>query len=176
MESDLSTRLERLRRRVENLEDEYDKQEDWKELLNSLNEVKIKAYAAGVFSENEEFKEIKTEDLKFLFISFYQAEVIQKFSDNREGILSIALQFYREFYNILEKYEYLNKERKDYYKKISGEKDKDDEEEEGERKRPTMDELSKERDEKIMAFKYKKAISEKLKVNIWEGLFIIYIF
>ena len=96
--------------------------------------------------------------------------MIQKFSDNREGILAIALQFYREFYNILEKYEYLNKERKEYYKKISGEKDKDDEEEEGERKRPTMDELSKERDEKIMAFKYKKAISEKLKVNKWDGI------
>lgn len=165
MEGELSIRIEKLRRRVENLEDEYDKHEEWKELLNESNEVKLKIYAAGVFSENEEFKEIKAEDIKYLLISYYQAEVIQKFSENRENILNLALQFYREFYNILNKYEYLTKDRKNYYKKISGIKDKDDEdEEESENKNPSLDELSREREEKIMAFKYKKSLSDKLKV------------
>ena len=160
MEEQFSTRLEDLRRKVEKLEDEYDKQEEWKVLLNDLNEVKIKVYAAGVFSENEEFKEIKTEDIKYLLISFYQAEVIQKFSENRENILSHALQFYKEFYNILNKYEYLTKDRKIYYKKITKQ---GDDEEEG-RGKPSLEEMSKEREEKILAFKYKKALSDKLKV------------
>jgi len=171
MEGELSIRIEKLRRRVENLEDEYDKHEEWKELLNESNEVKLKIYAAGVFSENEEFKEIKAEDIKYLLISYYQAEVIQKFSENRENILNLALQFYREFYNILNKYEYLTKDRKNFYKKISGIKDKDDEEEEeSENKNPSLDELSREREEKIMAFRYKKSLSDKLKV-IFELLF-----
>jgi hypothetical protein len=166
MEGELSVRLEKLRRKVEKLEDEFDKQEEWKELLNESNEVKVKVYAAGVFSENEEFKEIKTEDLKYLLISYYQAEVIQKFSENRENILNLALQFYREFYNILNKYEYLTKDRKNYYKKISGEKDKDDEDDESENTKPSLEELSREREEKILAFRYKKSLSDKLKVNL----------
>jgi len=162
MEEDLNFRLEEIRKKVEKIEDEFDNTEEWKKLLNELNEVKLKVHAAGVFSENEEFKDIKTEDIKYLLISFYQAEVIQKFMENRENIISHSLQFYKEFYNILEKYEYLTKDRKNYYKKLT--RGKEEEDEEGSSK-PSIDEMSRERDEKIMAFKYKKGLSDKLKVN-----------
>lgn len=162
MEEELNFRTEKIRTRVEKIEDEFDKTEEWKDLLNELNEVKLKIFSSGVFSDNEEFKDIKTEDIKFLLISFYQAEVIQKFNENRDNILLLALQFYKEFYTILKKYEYLTKERILYYKKITGDFD-DEDDKEGDRK-PTMEDLSRERDEKIMAFKYKKALSDKLKV------------
>jgi hypothetical protein len=161
MEDDLGIRLEKIRRRVEKLEDENDKQDEWKEILNQLNEIKTIVHSKSIFSENEEFKEIKSEDLKYLMISFYQAETLQKFHENRENILKITLQFYKEFYKILEKYDYLNKDRKDYYKKISEDLDEDGEEV----KKPSFEELSKEREEKILAFKYKKILSEKLKVS-----------
>jgi len=162
MEDDLNLRVEEIRKKVEKIEDEFDMTEEWKKLLNELNEVKLKVHAAGIFSENEEFKEIKTEDIKFLLIPFYQAEVIQKFMENRENIISHSLQFYKEFYNILEKYDYLTKDRKNYYKKLTRAKEEEDDEASS---KPSVEEMSREREEKIMAFKYKKGLSEKLKVK-----------
>jgi immunoglobulin-binding protein 1 len=162
MEEELNFRAEKIRSRIEKIEDEFDKIEEWKKLLDEINEVKLKIFGSGVFSENEEFKDIKTEDIKFLLISFYQAELIQKFNENRDNILLLSLQFYKEFYSILKKYEYLTKERILYYKKITGDFEEDDKEED---RKPTMEELSREREEKIMAFKYKKALSDKLKVK-----------
>lgn len=160
MEQELSIKMEKLRKRVERIEDEYDKFEEWKQLLNELIQFKNQVQSTAIFSDNEEFKEIKSEDLKFLMISYYQAEVLQKFQENREGVLKMSLQFYNEFYKILEKYEYLNKDRITYYKKISQDIDEEGEEV----KKPSFEELSKEREEKILAFKYKKVLSEKLKV------------
>lgn len=165
MEDDLQSQMEIIRKKVENLENEgIDKLDDWKRLLDDLNSLKVKIYAQAIFSENEEFKEIKAEDLKFLLLSFYQAEVIQKFMENREMILTFALKFYNEFFKLLEKYDYLSKDRIKYYRKIT---DQDDDQEETEKKdkKPTLDKLAKEREEKILAFKYKKALSEKLKVS-----------
>jgi len=162
MEDEINFKLENIRRKVEKLEDEFDKKEEWKHLLNELNFVKIKVYENGIFSENEEFNEIKNEDIKYLLISYYQGEVLQKFMENREGVLKMTLQFFSEFYNILVKYDYLTKERKEYYKKITQTKDEDEEE----ITKPTLEELSRVRDEKILAFKFKKSLSEKLKVKI----------
>jgi hypothetical protein len=163
MEDDLNFRMEKIRKEIEKLDDEgIEKTDDWKIRLDELNQLKLKVYSDAIFSENEEFKEIKTEDLKFLLIPFYQAEQIQKFMENREMILGHALNFYNEFYISLEKYDYLSKERKDYYKKLTNQVD---EEVEGKFAKLSLEEMSKERDQKILAFKYKKALSEKLKVK-----------
>ena len=89
MESELNHRVEKMRRRIEKLEDEFDKVDEYKDLLNELNEIKVKLYASGVFSDNEEFKEIKTEDIKYLLVSFYQGEVIQKFNENPEKLFAL---------------------------------------------------------------------------------------
>lgn len=164
----LNENLEKVRKKIEKFEETGDTGEldEWKKILNQLNDIKKRVYNKAIFSENEEFKDIKTEDLKFLLVAYYQAETIQKFMDNRESILTFALQFYDEFFKLLEKYDYLPKEKKEQYKKL-----KNAEEEEENKGKPSMEQMTKDREEKIQAFKYKKTISEKLKVNICIKLF-----
>ena len=164
MEESLSKRLETVRRKMEDYEQKgYDKkyEEDWKKLLNELNDIKIKVYKEKIFSDNEEFKDIKTEDIKFMLVAFYQSELIQKFMVNRKNILEFALKFYDEFFNLLQSYEYLSKEQVKKYKKMTHK----DEEEENKKKTPqqSFEEMSQNRTEKIEMYKYKKNLSEKLK-------------
>jgi len=166
MENELSINIEEVRKQIEKIEDEgVDKIEEWKKRLDLLNSIKIKIHVNQIFSENEEFKEIKPEDLKFLLVSFYQAEQILKFMENREMMLGHALKFYDEYFKLLEKYDYLSKDRKNYYKKLIGEDDDEIETKSSSQGQViSLEDLSKERDNKILAFKYKKALSEKLKV------------
>ena len=164
MEASLSQRLETVRRKMEDYEKKgYDKkyEEDWKKLLNELNDIKLKIYKEKIFSDNEEFKDIKTEDIKFMLVAFYQSELIQKFMANRKNILEFALKFYDEFYNLLQTYEYLSKEQVKKYKKLTHK----DEEEENKKKTPqqSFEEMSQSRTEKIEMYKYKKNLSEKIK-------------
>ena len=165
MEASLSQRLETVRRKIEDYEQKgYDKkfEEDWKKLLNELNDIKLKIYKEKIFSDNEEFKDIKTEDIKFMLVAFYQSELIQKFMVNRKNILEFALKFYDEFYKLLQSYEYLSKEQVKKYKKLTH---KDEEEGENKKKTPqqTFEEMSQNRTEKIEMYKYKKNLSEKIK-------------
>ena len=164
METSLSQRLETVRRKMEDYEQKgYDKkyEEDWKKLLNELNDIKLKVYKEKIFSDNEEFKDIKTEDIKFMLVAFYQSELIQKFMVNRKNILEFALKFYDEFYNLLQSYEYLSKEQVKKYKKLTHKN------EEGENQKKTQqqtfEEMSQNRTEKIEMYKYKKNLSEKIK-------------
>jgi immunoglobulin-binding protein 1 len=165
MEDDINVKLEKIRRKIEIYEESsYDKsnEEDWKEILNYLNDLKKNVYSQGMFSDNEEFKDIITENIKFLLVPYYQGEMIQKFVENRESNLLYALKFYNEFYKLLEKYNYLTKERKEMYKNLTRESD---DEENTKNSKQSFDELSKEREQKIQNFRYKKALSEKLKVS-----------
>lgn len=166
MEEELNYKIEKLRRQVEEFEDESDVENlpKWKATFDELNSVKLKVHQLGIFSENEEFDEIKTEDLKYLLVAFYQAEILQKFMENRETSLKFALHFYSEFFKMLDKYDYLSREKKQAYKKLV--KKEDDEEEKGAKKKmPSMEELNLERQQKIEGYRYKKNLSEKLKVD-----------
>ena len=90
MEETLAKRIENVRRKIEDYSQKgYDKkyEEDWKKLLNELNDIKIRIYKEKIFSDNEEFKDIKTEDIKFMV--------------NTKNILEFALKFYDEFYKLL---------------------------------------------------------------------------
>jgi len=165
MEASLSQRLETVRRKIEDYDQKgYDKkfEEDWKKLLNELNDIKLKIYKEKIFSDNEEFKDIKTEDIKFMLVAFYQSELIQKFMVNRKNILEFALKFYDEFYKLLQSYEYLSKEQVKKYKKLTH---KDEEEGDNKKKtqQQTFEEMSQNRTEKIEMYKYKKNLSEKIK-------------
>ena len=165
MESSLSQRLETVRRKIEDYEQKsYDKkfEEDWKKLLNELNDIKLKIYKEKIFSDNEEFKDIKTEDIKFMLVAFYQSELIQKFMVNRKNILEFALKFYDEFYKLLQSYEYLSKEQVNKYKKLTH-KDEDEGENKKKTQQQTFEEMSQSRTEKIEMYKYKKNLSEKIK-------------
>ena len=165
MEETLSKRLEFVRKKLEEYNEKgYDKkyEEDWKKLLNELNDIKLKIYKEKIFSDNEEFKDVKTEDIKFMLVAFYQSEFIQKFMINRKNILQFALKFYDEFYKLLVSYDYLSKEQIKKYEKLT-EKSEDGEEKPKKSQQQIFEEMSKSRTEKIELYKHKKNLSEKIK-------------
>jgi immunoglobulin-binding protein 1 len=162
MEEELNFKMEKIRKLVERYQNDVDDNIDlWKQTLNDLINIKKDVSQNGVFSENEEFNEIKTEDIKFLMIPYYQSELMQKFMENRENNLNFALKFYDEFYKFLEQCEYLDKDKITMYKILTKPSDEDEEP-----KKPSFEVMSKEREDKISKFKYKKLLSEKLKVFI----------
>ena len=168
MEDSLAKRLEKVRLKMEDYSQKsYDKkyEEDWKKLLNELNDIKVRIYKDKIFSDNEEFKDIKTEDIKFMLVAFYQSELIQKFMVNRKNILEFALKFYDEFYKLLKSYEYLSKEQVKKYEKITFVPEEGDEQSGKNKKTPqqSFQEMSQSRTEKIEMYKYKKNLPEKLK-------------
>lgn len=136
---------------------------DWKAMLDNLNEIKKTVYKNKMFSDNEEFSDVKTEDIKYMLIAFYQAEVIQKFQANRKNLLKYALTFYAEFYKLLDSYNYLTKEQKAQYKSLTRFNEEGEEGDKNKNKKESLDQLSQERNNKIEMYKYKKALSEKLK-------------
>ncbi len=81
--------------------------------------------------------------------------------ENRDLRLEHALKFYEEFYKILDLYAYLTKERKDAYKSLTKSEEEIDEKD---KMKKAFEQMSLEREEKINQFRYKKALSEKLKV------------
>jgi hypothetical protein len=169
MEEELNFKMEKIRKEMEKYEEEggSGKEENWKQTFNNLNDIKKLVYAQGVFSENEEFKDIKSEDIKFLLIPFYQSELMQKFMENRESNLNYSIHFYEEFFKLLDQHEYFEKERKEQFK-ILLKNYKNKNEDNGEDNfKSSMQEMAKEREEKIKLFKYKKALSEKLKVSLY---------
>ena len=121
--------LEKIRRKIESYEDKgYDKEyeSDWKQMLNELNMIKTNIYKEHMFSDNEEFKDVKTEDIKFMLVAYYQSELIQKFHINRKNVLQFALTFYNEFFKLLKNYEYVSKDQIKYYESMTKKDDDDD--------------------------------------------------
>ena len=165
MEEEINENIESIRKKIEKLEEDggpYET-ENLKKILNSLSKIAKSVHSNGLFSTNEDFNEVKPEDIKFLLIPFYQADIIQKFIDNRESKLALALKFYDEFFKILENYNYFSKEKKDLYNFLR--KKQEIEIEEKETKNISLELLSLQREDKIRSYKYKKALSDKIKVK-----------
>ena len=157
--------LEKIRKKLESYEDKgYDKEyeSDWKQMLNELNTIKTNVYKEQMFSDNEEFKDVKTEDIKFMLVAYYQSELIQKFHINRKNVLQFALTFYNEFFKLLKNYEYVSKDQIKYYESMTKKND-DDDDNNKKNKMKDFAQLSLERQTKIEMYKYKKALSEKIK-------------
>ena len=162
MEENLHEKLEKIRRELEKYDDlGYDKnyESEWKRLFNELNSIKIEVYKNKIFSDNEEFSEVKTEDIKFMLISYFQSEFIQKFPQPRKQVLNFGITFYKEFFKLLKSYNYLSKEQIEKFNKLV---EKNENEENNNNKKNFID-LSNDRNEKIAMYKYKKELSEKLK-------------
>ena len=162
MEENLHEKLEKIRRELEKYDDlGYDKnyEIEWKRLFNELNSIKIEVYKNKIFSDNEEFSEVKTEDIKFMLISYFQSEFIQKFPQPRKQVLNFGITFYKEFFKLLKSYNYLSKEQIEKFNKLV---EKNENEENNNNKKNFID-LSNDRNEKIAMYKYKKELSEKLK-------------
>lgn len=165
MEENLAKRIEVIRQKYEEYSEKgYDKkyEDDWKKMLNELNDIKLHIYKEKLFSDNEEFKDVKTEDIKFMLVAFYQSEIIQKFMANRKNILEFALKFYDEFYKLLKSYEYLSKDQITKYEKMT-KKNEEGEENNKKTQQQHFMEMSQNRTEKIEMYKYKKNLSAKLK-------------
>ena len=146
----MSEQLESIRRKYEDYEEKgYDKsfEDDWKQILNDLNNLKVKVYKEKMFSDNEEFQDVKTEEIKIMLIAFFQSEIIQKFQTNRKNILTFALKFYDEFFKLLKTYNYLTKEQISKYKNLT---EKDEEGKLPDKK--SFEQMSFERQEKIAMF------------------------
>ena len=163
MENSNSIRIEQIRRKIEQYEENgYEKsyEEEWKGVFDALNEIKTYVDKEKIFSDNEEFSDIKTEDIKYMLISYYKSELVQKVQTNRKNMLNFGLTFYGEFYKLLKNYNYLSKEQIKYYESLTK---PDEDEEEKKSKKPDMALLSMERQRKIEMYKYKKTLSEKIK-------------
>ena len=150
---------------------------DKKEILNLFNQ--IVAYSKEVsslalFSGNEEFDEIDTENLKFLLITYYQGELLLLLTEDRKKNIKIATQFFEEFYKVLFTYQFLDKDQINQYKELINEiresesigKDNSDNFNFNTKKtqsKPDMEKMKKEREAKIKSYKEKKELIEKIK-------------
>ena len=109
--NEMSGRIEKIRRQVEYFEENPENQvTEWKAAMDVLALLFKDVAKEHIFSANEEFPDIKTEDIKYLLIPYYQAELIQKFMDSRLDKIKLAFKFYDEFFKILELYRYLTKD------------------------------------------------------------------
>ena len=108
---DLNIQMETVRIKIEVFEETYETDEEkFKAAIDELSLILKEVSRESKFSPNESFNDIKTEDIKFLLIPYFQGNLIMKFMENREVKLLIALKFYDEFYKILLAYQYLEKE------------------------------------------------------------------
>ena len=168
MENDkTNTDIEIVRRRLEKFEvvgGPHD-QEELKKVLNLCSILEKEVHSNGLFSSNEDFKEVKTEDLKYLLVPYYQSEILQKYMENRDSKLDLSLKFYDEFFKVLDNYGYFHKDKKKLYqilRKIEDDESNTDIDVIG--KKPNMQLQAENRTEKILAYKYKMTLSERLKV------------
>ena len=140
-------------------------QEELKKMLNLCSTMMKEVHSNGLFSTNEDFKEVSTEDIKYLLVPYYQAEILQKFMENRDSKLDLAMKFYDEFFKVLNNYGYFHKDKIKLYNLLRG---KEDDESETDKdvigKKPSLELMAQNRTEKILAYKYKQTLSERLKV------------
>lgn len=165
--------IEIVRRKLEKYEEEggpYD-QEELKNMLNLCSKIMKEVYSNGLFSANEDFKEVKTEDIKYLLTPFYQSEILQKFIERRDSMLDLSLKFYDEFFKVLDNYGYFDKDKKKLFlilrnKEIEENQNiKVSDNDVNSEKKQSIELMSQNREQKIQAYKQKNALSERLKVN-----------
>ena len=167
--------IEYVRRKLEKYEEEggpFD-QEELKNMLNLCSKLMKEVYSNGLFSANEDFKEVKTEDIKYLLTPYYQSGILQKFMENRHSKLDLSLKFYDEFFKVLDNYGYFNRDKKKLFLTLRNKEIEENENLKGSdveinrEKKQRFDLMSQNREEKIQAYKQKKTLSDKLKVYFY---------
>lgn len=164
--------IKRINQMTDNLESDKEK---IKEQLDILIKIFQDVVNNSIFSPNESFEEILTENLRYLLVPFYQGEVLLLLQENREKNLSIVVRFYEEFFKVLQDYKFLDKtsveqyntlfneiveaenkgkENSNNYEKISQKQEK--------LSRPDMSKMTIEREAKIQEYKYKKSLLDKI--------------
>ncbi len=146
-------------------------------LFNQLVNYTKEISSLSLFSGNEDFEEIQTENIIYLLITYYQAELILMISDmnERKKNIKLSIKFYEEYFKILRTYQLITKEDIEKFKALTGEITEAEElGKENSNKyipnssksklKPDMSKMTTERDEKIKAYKYKKNLIDKLKL------------
>lgn len=111
MESTLSEKTERLRKLYCKFEENLDvDKKEYTDAFNLCIQLTDDIRKEGIFSKNEEFKEIPPENYKYLIVPFYHAEICLKFVENRKNVVTFAIKYYQTFFSILKDYEFLSKE------------------------------------------------------------------
>jgi hypothetical protein len=71
--------------------------DDLRKLVNDIQR-------GSVFSDNEELKEVATENLKLLMAPYYEADVLFRIMENRVERVKMAHVFYIEYLRLLNHY------------------------------------------------------------------------
>lgn len=77
--------------------------------LNEVRQLVNDIQRLGLFSPNEEIKEIATENLKLIMAPYYQADVLFRIMDQRGERVKMAHVFYLEYLKLLDHYGVLEK-------------------------------------------------------------------
>jgi hypothetical protein len=125
--------------------------------LDALKKLVERVQRDGVFSANEELKEIETDHLRLLLLPYYKAQVLCRIMENRDESVKLGLTFYMEYLKLMKHYGVLDDTQKLLFKAVLLK------EEEGIDKRavPFMD-----REVKIKALREKKALEKALDVSL----------
>lgn len=63
-----------------------------------------------MFSDNEEIKEIETDNIRLLLTPYYEADVLNRIMDNRLERVKLSQTFYLEYLKLMNHYGMLEKE------------------------------------------------------------------
>jgi molecular chaperone DnaK (HSP70) len=86
-------------------------EENFKKTLEKLRLLVCDIQRLGMFSPNEEIKEIATENVKLLMAPYYEADVLFRIMENRMERVKLAHVFYLEYLKLLNHYGVLEKDQ-----------------------------------------------------------------
>lgn len=75
----------------------------------------------GLFSDNEEIKELETDHLRLLLVPYYEADVLYRVMANRRDKVKLSQTFYLEYLKLMSHYGMLDKDQKAKWKLLAKE-------------------------------------------------------
>jgi len=128
---------------------EYDNCEintSYEDMIYLLKKLEKSIIMHGIFSPNEDFKEIPNENVKYLLIPYLLSDVFSRIQSNKKTNLNLAKTYLDEFIKLVNHYGLVDKEQRKKWKAV-------------------FEDLNYEptRDEKIQSHKDKKALEIKIK-------------
>jgi hypothetical protein len=118
----------------------------YEEAVMILKRIEYSIIHLGMFSPNEELKELPTENLKYLLVPFYLADILGKLMTDRRRNLALSKKYYDEFVKLCNHYELVTKEQRKQWKTIYDNA-----------------EYEPSREDKIQSFKEKKELDYQIK-------------
>ncbi|KRX10975.1 hypothetical protein PPERSA_12099 [Pseudocohnilembus persalinus] len=145
---EISKEYDRLQLIVQDYEETCGDQKNltFDEAIKKLQAIQKGIIEHGVFSPNEDYKEIQTQNLKYLLLPYYLGDVFGRIPENRKKSLEFSKLYLNEFLKLLDHYGVLSEQLRKTWKNY----------EENTKYEPT-------RDERIAQYKEQKEIENKIK-------------